>query len=214
MKYIEYQHSRDAAWKILIDYQISELPVKISAIVKGSRVHLYSYTTGRPLIRSLGLERHASSCDGFTVRHSNNYYIFYNDQKTAQRIRFTIAHELGHIRLGHLIDGGAVSYTTVNREPTESDNPFEQQANVFASRILSPACVLWALGIKTPEALANLCDISLQSAKWRNKRMQELYAREAEFKQRYGKSIFLQSPLERTVYRQFQEYISTRAGDF
>ena len=101
-------------------------------------------------------------------------------------------HELGHILLGHLGE-----YDLVNREPQPGDNPIEQAANVFASRLLAPACVLWALNVRTPEEIADICQISHQSASFRAERMAELYKR--------GK--FLTSPLERKVYEQFLGYI-------
>ena len=48
------------------------------------------------------------------------------------------------------------------------------------------------------------CNISLTSAKIRVERMKLLYKREQEFLQKYGRSCFLQSPLEQKVYKQFQ----------
>ena len=116
------------------------------------------------------------------------------------RQRFTIAHELGHI----LLHGGNGLY---NREPSESDNPIEQEANIFASRLLAPACVLWGLGVTSAQQISELCNISLQSAEFRMRRMNELYEREKRFLNMYNKSCFLISELERKVYRQFSEYI-------
>jgi Zn-dependent peptidase ImmA (M78 family) len=109
------------------------------------------------------------------------------------RQRFTVAHELGHILLGH-----AGKYELVNREPSANDNPIEQAANVFASRLLAPACVLWGCGIQMAGQIANMCDISQIAAEFRMARMAKLYAR--------GK--FLTSPLERAVFAQFESFIS------
>lgn len=55
----------------------------------------------------------------------------------------------------------------MNREPEMGDNNLEHQANVFSSRFLAPACMLHALKADTPEKIAALCDISLQSAQFR-----------------------------------------------
>lgn len=68
---------------------------------------------------------------------------------------------------------------------------------MFASRLLAPACVLWALDARTPEEIASLCKISHQAAAFRAERMELLYRR--------GK--FLASPLERKVYEQFSKFI-------
>ena len=110
------------------------------------------------------------------------------------RQRFTAAHELGHILAGHV-----GKYTLVNREPSPQDNPIEQAANVFASRLLAPACVLWGCGVQTAEEIQQLCQISRQAAAYRMERLRVLYARQR----------FLTSPLERAVYEQFREYIKT-----
>ena len=40
--------------------------------------------------------------DGFTIKKRCKFFIFLNDKKPKNRIRFTIAHELGHIKNGHL----------------------------------------------------------------------------------------------------------------
>ena len=72
---------------------------------------------------------------------------------------------------------------------------------MFASRLLAPACVLWALNARTPEEIAALCQISHQAAKFRAERMAILYER----------NRFLSSPLERKVYDQFKEFIETRS---
>lgn len=100
-----------------------------------------------------------------------------------------------------------IAITTVNREPNDKDNPIEQAANVFASRLLAPACVLWGLKVKSAEEIVQYCNISMQSAEFRMERMNELYEREEEFLRTRGKSCFLLSPLERKVYNQFKEYI-------
>ena len=108
------------------------------------------------------------------------------------RQRFTCAHELGHIILGHV-----GCYDLVCREPEPGDNPIEHAANVFASRLLAPACVLWGCGVQSAEDIERLCDISHAASEFRWARMQELYRRQR----------FLTSPLERLVYAQFEDYI-------
>lgn len=68
-----------------------------------------------------------------------------------------------------------------NHEPADGDATVEQAANVFASRLLAPACVLWGCGVHTPEQIAALCSISLPAARFRAARMAELYEREQDF---------------------------------
>lgn len=200
MNYDDYKRARDLSWRVLLDTGTQELPVKISRICGAYGVTLRSYQAGAPLIRELGLEAQCGVSDGFTVRSDGRCYVFYNMEQSPGRVRFTIAHELGHILLGHLGDG---EHTIYNREPSQEDAPAEHTANVFASRLLAPACVLHALGAVTPEQIAAACDISLVAARFRAGRMGVL-----EQRGKYGAS-----PLERQVLAQFQPYIDRVTGD-
>lgn len=179
MNYKDYQNARDAVWKLLIDTKVNSLPIKITKLCSelGIQVKLYS-----PKDRN----------DGMSLILDGHPVIFVAKNVAPARQRFTIAHELGHILLGHV-----GQYALVNREPALGDNPIEQAANVFASRLLAPACVLWGCGAKTPDDIMELCSISRQAAEFRAARMEILYRR----------NKFLSSPLERIVYEQFSEYI-------
>lgn len=206
MFYGKYKHARDVAWQVLIDNNVTSLPIKVTAIARAYGLSCISYTQGKELIAGANLTHHAATTDGFLLRQGQRGIIFYNDQCSRQRCRFTVAHELGHWLLGHTLAND--TYTVINREPGAEDNPEEQVANVFASRLLAPACVLWALDIHTPEGIAKLCDISLASGRFRSQRMKALYEREQEFLWQYGKSCFLLSPIERAVYHQFTDFIN------
>ncbi len=197
MRYEKYQNSRDLAWQILINQNISSLPVKVTEICKSMHIRVISYSKGRECIKNFDTFAHPDSSDGFTYQNT----IFYNEQCTVQRMRFTVAHELGHI----LLHNGSGIY---NREPSADDDPIEHEANIFASRLIMPACVLWALGVQTAEQISQICDVSMPAAEFRMKRLNELYARENEFVQKRGRGCFLMSPLEREVYKQFKEYIN------
>lgn len=180
MNYKDYQDARDAAWKILLDCGVNRLPVEITQICRklGVSVRLYVPTDEN---------------DGISLIHDGEPLILVSANVPQARQRFTCAHELGHIILGHV-----GIYQLRNREPSATDNPIEQAANVFASRILAPACVLWGCGAFEAEDISGLCNISRQAAGFRAKRMRELNRR--------GK--FLTSPLEREVYSRFTPYIS------
>lgn len=184
MNYRDYQNSRDLAWRVLINENVRELPVMVVRLCKqmGIRVVYFAPET---------------DSDGFSTIVDGQATIFVSDRCSRERQRFTVAHELGHIFLGHV-----GQYELVNREPDPGDNPIEQAANVFASRLLAPACVLWALDARTPEQIAGLCRISRRAAEFRAERMAVLYQR--------GK--FLSSPLERQVYQQFRDFIDQNKG--
>jgi len=182
MNYRKYRKSRDLAWSVIIGEGIRELPVDIVKLCvdMGIRVQHFSGPDGN---------------DGYSTIFLGQPRIFVRRECLPARQRFTIAHELGHILLGHV-----GKYQLVSREPSGTDNPIEHDANVFASRLLAPACVLWALDARSAEQIAELCQISNQAAVFRANRMEILLKR----------NKFLLSPLERQVYRQFEEFIRTK----
>jgi Zn-dependent peptidase ImmA (M78 family)/transcriptional regulator with XRE-family HTH domain len=61
-------------------------------------------------------------------------YILINSDKPRVRRRFIIAHELGHLALGHLHGGEVVVDETVRGK-----SPREREANAFAAGLLMPA---------------------------------------------------------------------------
>lgn len=183
MNYKLYQRSRDLAWEILYREGVRSLPVDLLAICRSMKIRVVEYDDPRP---ELG--------DGFSCMIDGVPHICVQRDVYPPRKRFTIAHELGHVLLGHV---GAVGL--VNREPAPDDDPMEQAANAFAARLLAPACVLWGCEVSSATEIAALCDISAVAAGYRWERLQTLLRR--------GK--FLSSPMERKVYRRFAKYIKT-----
>ncbi len=194
MNYETYQTSRNAAWEILLACGVDRLPVDLNAVTRHLGVRVFAYSRCRELLEKTGLEAVARHASGLTFYSGDQPVILYNDGETPQRIRFTIGHELGHLVLDHIRPG---DHTTQNREPQPGDSPMEQAANRFAADLLAPACVLWGLGLHSPEEIAEICKISIQAARFRAERMEILYRRDK----------FLLHPLERAVYRQFEPYI-------
>lgn len=191
---LRYAQARDAAWELLIDCHITDLPVDPASICKHYGYRLISYRNGRAAIAALGLYDLITRSDGFCVHHNDKYYIFYDDTMPRERQRFTIAHELGHIRLGHLVQN---QHTTINREPSAHDDLTEMQANWFAARILAPSCVLHSIHALTPTEISRVCDISITSATFRARCMKLL-----EQKHR-----FFAHQLEKQVAKQFESYV-------
>jgi len=168
--------------------------VDLNVICKELDVRTASYRANSTLIQKRNLTEIAARSDGMSFFAGDTPIALYNEACAPERIRFTVAHELGHILLGHVSPG---TFTTVNREPSPRDNPYETAANQFAARLLAPACVLWGLGLHDAEEIARMCHISKQAAEFRANRMNILYARDR----------FLTSPLERRLYQQFLPFI-------
>lgn len=184
MNYGIYKGVRDAAWQCLLDNKIDRLPVDILSIAKKSDIRV---------IKNSDVHELATNESGLSIFDGEQWYIIYDDENTVERCRFTVAHELGHIFLGHKLKKGAIARTKI----FEIKPDIEREADMFSSRLLCPSCVLWALGLHTPEEIAHFCKVSYTAAKIRAERMEVLYRRQK----------FLTSPLEREVYNQFQQYI-------
>lgn len=183
--YYKYRQARDAAWQCLIDTSACSLPVKTLKIAA---------FFGIKVIRNSDADLLEPSEYGCSIVDENgNWTIVYEDSDTPGRIRFTVAHELGHILLGHEIESGFGHYRRIVRNKPMT----ETQADEFAARILAPACVLWALNITSAAGIERVCGISHQAALYRARRMRVLTER--------GK--FLTSPLERKVFEAFQPWI-------
>lgn len=178
-----YKNIRDAAWQALLDFGCDHLPISLSDICDKLEIVLLDNTEAQEL-------RPTES--GVALKQNGVWYIIFDDTDSRGKQRFTIAHELGHILLGHALKDGYYTRRSNIVKPED-----ETAADMFAARLLAPACVLWGINAVTAEQIARVCDISLTAATYRAERMNLLCKR--------GK--FLTSPLERQVYEQFKNYI-------
>ena len=181
--YGKYRHVRDAAWQALIDFKINSLPVSLSSICSKLDITLLDNSDAHEL-------RPTES--GISVKQNGKWYIIIDDTDNNGKQRFTIAHELGHILMGHALKNGYYTRKYNLCKPAD-----ETEADMFAARLLAPACVLWGINAVSAEQIAKVCDISLTAATYRAERMDLLRKR----------NKFLVSPLERQGYEQFTTYI-------
>ncbi len=158
------------------------LPIDLKGIANKNGWSLLSYENHIEL--ALALDRKSPFvCDGWTVTYDDEIFIFFRNSRHEGRNRFTVAHEFGHLALHHIKE--------LKREE------FEQEANMFAARILMPLCILKECHVQTPEEIANLCHTSIESARYRAERLKIVSER----------NMFYKSPLERQVAVQFRDYI-------
>lgn len=183
--YHDYKIARNKAWETLIKCNITSLPINLATIARLNNITILKYSDSKQNLTG----------DGFSLNVNNVNVIYYNDKKPKARIRFTLAHELGHCLLSHLKFGK--TYNRNSEKDFDGMDIFEMQANVFARDILMPATVLHSLDIKSSEDISRICNVSEQSAKIRYERLLELEKR----------NMFNKHPLERQVYKQFQKYI-------
>lgn len=177
-----YKIARNASWQALIDFKVKELPVSVIDIAKKANITVVKNSIVNEL-------NHGES--GISIFNKNNWFIVYDDNMSKERTRYTIAHELGHIYLGHPIENGYIARSA------DKNSEIEWQAERFAIGLLAPACVLWALNLHTADQIQAVCKISHSAAEIRAERMKVLYERKK----------FLTHPLEQKVFEQFSEFI-------
>lgn len=88
---------------------------------------------GVELVPYRGPDLLSISEDGFSVLRNGVYHIFYNPDMSSTRLNFTIAHEMGHIILGHhrFMKGRILASSADGRI-------LETHANIFARNLLMP----------------------------------------------------------------------------
>lgn len=155
---------------IIHKYNNYEFPFRIVDFIrKLDKVKLIAYSymisCGKFKNEKDIVARCTHSDDGATYAkkytESNRYFIFYNDSQihNEARIRFTLAHEVGHIVLGHFEDTGTLSRKTLSEEKYTK---YESEADLFAAELLSPSIL--ASDFKSSDEIKNSFYVSSESA--------------------------------------------------
>lgn len=131
-----YKKAQQTAYTLVEEYALLPnfiFPISLRKIIENiSNIQLETYSqlaflTNNPFDV---ISKELKSDEGTTIFDAinNRYVIAYNEKRSEHRIRFTIAHELGHIYLGHLL----------NDVPEKLYKTQETEANYFAKRLLVP----------------------------------------------------------------------------
>ena len=150
----DYNCATNAAYEILQKYGSSFPQIDIFGIIlsyPNVKVHTYSEAAKIKNISVYDFAHNiASSEHGLTIFNKKNGHaeVLFNDTKNDHTIRFTLAHELGHIVLCHKKDGGVE----------------DKEANCFARNLLCPVPLRKELGLKTLDDYCNAFDVSERMA--------------------------------------------------
>ena len=148
--------ARHAALGLLKLAKITSAPVQINDIYQHAKK-----TLGVIIV---GVEESAigSKVDAVTKPgDGKDVFIVYNKARHINRTRFSVAHELGHLHLGHVHGNSSIDIG--------SDNYDEIEANTFAAYLLmSPAMIRKDIksGLKDVEALAKHYQVSTDAMWW------------------------------------------------
>lgn len=168
--YNNYKDARNLAWKILIEFKLVKFPINIIKLTNDLNIE----------VKQINAIPNGLYAVSYTINETT--YISYVSSGNINTDRFTIAHELGHLLLKH----------KANKKYTEYQ---EEQANIFASRLLAPMIIVRKYDPNSPEELAKIFGLSLESATIR-------FNRYLEIKER---NKFLTNTLEKEYYRLYCE---------
>lgn len=164
--YNQYKDARDLVWKILTQYKIVDFPFNISRLARKMNIDVneVSYLP--------------NGAYAVSYKSNGNAYIDYVPTDNVAADRFTLAHELGHILLDNFSKDGVNEYQ-------------EEQANMFAARLLAPMIIVREYDPKSAAELSDIFGISLESANIRFNRYLEIKKR----------NKFLTNSLEKEYYK-------------
>ena len=182
---------RRLVWSFIIEHSICSLPVDSLSLAQQNGWVVYTYDEFSRLVHSSAfalLLAHENEGFCFWSRRHQTYVICYNSHHPADVIRWTLAHEIAHIVLGHV----------------GSDDYSETEAEGFCYRLLAPSVVLHACRYWTASEIARACGIPMDWAEVRARRMAYLERC----------NVFGGHPEELVIRRQFNGYIQQHAAQF
>ncbi|MEK4148964.1 ImmA/IrrE family metallo-endopeptidase [Robertmurraya sp. FSL W8-0741] len=164
-----YSKAERAAHTLLQINNVRELPVKVKKLSKhfpNLRIKKYTWFAKNQGMTLQEVCEFANSDEGccYYKKTTGQYLILYNDQvENKGRIRWTIAHELGHFMLKH----NEISNRATLGRSSLSDSEyeiFEKEANCFARELLAPPTVIIKLGKVEIFDIQNICEMSEEAA--------------------------------------------------
>lgn len=204
--YRQYQEARDTAWRALLRLTDKRLPVEPEELAALLGVEIHPFPDPKENERLWTLANQVRGvCVSLRIRGA--WHMFLQDGVLdAPRRRFAVAHELGHLLLGHKtrpLSPGTRCFLSGDNQGDLMEDPQETTdyaADIFAIRLLAPACLLHELGVDTEDGITALCGLPPKAAALRAERMKLLNRR----------NVFYATSLERQVRDAFRPFLLSR----
>lgn len=153
------------AEQLLEDLGFNQLPISLDDICNS--------ISKEYLIEVQEQDMQSENINGMSIGDTTQAKILINANiGNAHRRRFTKAHELGHVVL-HIQTGRQSEFRCTGKDISSNsgnNNPFEKEANIFASSLLMPSSLISNdihrndLSWKLIQDIKNMCDVSLEAA--------------------------------------------------
>lgn len=141
--------AKKMARQLLSDANITSIPILLKDVVK--------------YVPDLSVEgrEFEDEISGLQISYKGKYFICYNSNHPVKRNRFTVAHEIAHIVLGHT--------SPCSKKSLGSKDPSEAEADQFAAELLMPLKFLKTAIItkKNVKDLSSLFWVSKEAMSWR-----------------------------------------------
>lgn len=187
------------AWRVLINANISSLPVDLKKICAEEKILLLGYPSHAKYIEEMGFGDSMREDVGFCV----NRVIFYSEEQSEAEIRTTIAHELGHVFM-HTDSIVGDRYPC----PTPTVRTLaEEEASLFADRLLCPIGILNFMGVDSAEEIERICNVNTETAKRRYIRLCRARAFDKKRRNENKRSTFLLSGLEKMLFDNMRDFV-------
>nr|DAI01671.1 MAG TPA: IrrE protein [Caudoviricetes sp.] len=160
----DYKKVHKTVKSVLREYNITSFPIDPKEILRKSGVRCLSYSEIKqfPEFEDRVATLLEFDVDAVCIKVDKRYLVLYNDTVAYEdRIRFTLAHELGHIKLGHLDDkpnGWLKRYKTVY-----SKDPIEKESDAFAAELLAPTVLAYLTNLDVYD-VQNIFHVSFSCA--------------------------------------------------
>lgn len=201
--YRRYQEARDTAWRALLQLEEKSLPVDAEALARKVGMEVLPFPgTEEEKLSALVRAAGGGNCVSLRIRGKWHIFLRENALDDAAR-RFSVAHELGHLLLGHgtrSLAPGVRAFESRENAGDLMEDPQDLEdyaADIFAIRLLAPACVLHEMRLDTPGGIGAACGLPPRAAALRAERMELLNQRDA----------FFTHPLERQVRDAFLPFL-------
>ena len=146
--------ARHLASALLKEAGIAQGPVRLGEIIK----HVPKFHN--LIVR--GTKDHLpSGVYAMTYKEQGMTLIGYNENTSRTRQKFSVAHELGHLYMGHLHGQSSIDLNSADND--------EIEANQFAAHLIMPPAFIKAsikAGMKDVEALAAHYEVSSEAMWW------------------------------------------------